>query len=211
MPRRIRSTVGQMPHPSCRAPPSLLYPGSARILAQRSVDVFMTLAWPRPSCRKSRRNCVMDLPSVVTYFMISQLGFRATPCGHIDQPCTMRANCRNVSRPAGPRGRSCGPTAAGDAGWPAPGSTARLAEATIGARPGHRARQKGRNMRYRALGNSGLVVSVAGLGCNNFGRRLNVDATRASWTRPSTPGSPCSTRPRPTAARAGRRRCSARC
>src|ERR1700733_13873727 len=34
-------------------------------------------------------------------------------------------------------------------------------------------------MRYRALGNSGLVVSVAGLGCNNFGRRLDVPATRA--------------------------------
>jgi aryl-alcohol dehydrogenase-like predicted oxidoreductase len=38
---------------------------------------------------------------------------------------------------------------------------------------------KGRDMRYRALGNSGLVVSVAGLGCNNFGRRLDVAATRA--------------------------------
>jgi aryl-alcohol dehydrogenase-like predicted oxidoreductase len=34
-------------------------------------------------------------------------------------------------------------------------------------------------MRYRSLGNSGLVVSVAGLGGNNFGRRLDVDATRA--------------------------------
>src|SRR5258708_31136041 len=34
-------------------------------------------------------------------------------------------------------------------------------------------------MRYRSLGTSGLVVSVAGLGCNNFGRRLDVDATRA--------------------------------
>ena len=34
-------------------------------------------------------------------------------------------------------------------------------------------------MRYRALGRSGLVVSVAGLGCNNFGRRLEADATRA--------------------------------
>jgi aryl-alcohol dehydrogenase-like predicted oxidoreductase len=34
-------------------------------------------------------------------------------------------------------------------------------------------------MRYRSLGNSGLVVSVAGLGCNNFGRRLDADATRA--------------------------------
>ena len=38
---------------------------------------------------------------------------------------------------------------------------------------------KGGHMRYRALGNSGLVVSVAGLGCNNFGRRLDVAATRA--------------------------------
>jgi aryl-alcohol dehydrogenase-like predicted oxidoreductase len=34
-------------------------------------------------------------------------------------------------------------------------------------------------MRYRPLGDSGLVVSVAGLGCNNFGRRLDADATRA--------------------------------
>jgi aryl-alcohol dehydrogenase-like predicted oxidoreductase len=34
-------------------------------------------------------------------------------------------------------------------------------------------------MRYRSLGNSGLVVSVAGLGCNNFGRRLDAGATRA--------------------------------
>ncbi len=34
-------------------------------------------------------------------------------------------------------------------------------------------------MRYRSLGNSGLLVSVAGLGCNNFGRRLDADATRA--------------------------------
>jgi aryl-alcohol dehydrogenase-like predicted oxidoreductase len=34
-------------------------------------------------------------------------------------------------------------------------------------------------MRYRSLGRSGLVVSVAGLGCNNFGRRLDLDATRA--------------------------------
>ncbi len=34
-------------------------------------------------------------------------------------------------------------------------------------------------MRYRSLGSSGLVVSVAGLGCNNFGRRLDTDATRA--------------------------------
>jgi aryl-alcohol dehydrogenase-like predicted oxidoreductase len=34
-------------------------------------------------------------------------------------------------------------------------------------------------MRYRALGESGLRVSVAGLGCNNFGRRLGLEATRA--------------------------------
>jgi aryl-alcohol dehydrogenase-like predicted oxidoreductase len=34
-------------------------------------------------------------------------------------------------------------------------------------------------MRYRPLGDSGLVVSVTGLGCNNFGRRLDLDATRA--------------------------------
>jgi aryl-alcohol dehydrogenase-like predicted oxidoreductase len=34
-------------------------------------------------------------------------------------------------------------------------------------------------MRYRAVGVSGLQVSVVGLGCNNFGRRLDVDATRS--------------------------------
>ena len=34
-------------------------------------------------------------------------------------------------------------------------------------------------MRYRELGASGLTVSVAGLGCNNFGRRLDLDKTRA--------------------------------
>ena len=34
-------------------------------------------------------------------------------------------------------------------------------------------------MRYRPLGNSGLAVSVVGLGCNNFGRRLDGPATRA--------------------------------
>jgi len=32
-------------------------------------------------------------------------------------------------------------------------------------------------MRYRRLGNSGLKVSVVGLGCNNFGRRLDRAAT----------------------------------
>ena len=34
-------------------------------------------------------------------------------------------------------------------------------------------------MRYRRLGDSGLVVSVVGLGCNNFGRKLDLDGTRA--------------------------------
>jgi aryl-alcohol dehydrogenase-like predicted oxidoreductase len=34
------------------------------------------------------------------------------------------------------------------------------------------------DMQYRRLGDSGLVVSVVGLGCNNFGRRIDLDATR---------------------------------
>jgi aryl-alcohol dehydrogenase-like predicted oxidoreductase len=36
-----------------------------------------------------------------------------------------------------------------------------------------------RNMRYRTLGDSGLLVSVVGLGCNNFGGRIDVNAARA--------------------------------
>jgi aryl-alcohol dehydrogenase-like predicted oxidoreductase len=34
-------------------------------------------------------------------------------------------------------------------------------------------------MRYRTLGDSGLLVSVVGLGCNNFGGRIGVTQTRA--------------------------------
>src|ERR1700734_991205 len=34
-------------------------------------------------------------------------------------------------------------------------------------------------MRYGTLGDSGLLVSVVGLGCNNFGGRLDVQRTRA--------------------------------
>ena len=33
-------------------------------------------------------------------------------------------------------------------------------------------------MSYRRLGQSGLMVSAVGLGCNNFGRKLNADETR---------------------------------
>ena len=33
-------------------------------------------------------------------------------------------------------------------------------------------------MRYRTLGNSGLLVSVVGLGCNNFGGRIDNDRAR---------------------------------
>ena len=34
-------------------------------------------------------------------------------------------------------------------------------------------------MEFRTVGRSGLRVSAAGLGCNNFGRRIDEDATRA--------------------------------
>ena len=34
------------------------------------------------------------------------------------------------------------------------------------------------DMSYRRLGASGLVVSVVGIGCNNFGRKLDADGTR---------------------------------
>jgi aryl-alcohol dehydrogenase-like predicted oxidoreductase len=34
-------------------------------------------------------------------------------------------------------------------------------------------------MRYRPLGSSGLMVSVVGLGANNFGRRIDLQGTRA--------------------------------
>ena len=38
-------------------------------------------------------------------------------------------------------------------------------------------------MRFRRLGASGLQVSVVGLGCNNFGSRIDQDAT-AAWSTP---------------------------
>src|SRR6266702_3072268 len=54
------------------------------------------------------------------------------------------------------------------------GRTPRYDQGLAGSEPG-----EGRAMRYRSLGDSGLLVSVAGLGCNNFGRRLDAEATRA--------------------------------
>jgi aryl-alcohol dehydrogenase-like predicted oxidoreductase len=35
------------------------------------------------------------------------------------------------------------------------------------------------DMQYRRLGESGLVVSVVGIGCNNFGRTVDAEGTRA--------------------------------
>src|ERR1019366_1444909 len=74
-----------------------------------------------------------------------------------------------ASRPAGLRSQPAGLARPGGC-W---------AIATIGPGRVSNATRQGRAMRYRSLGRSGLVVSVAGLGCNNFGRRLDVGATRA--------------------------------
>ena len=43
-------------------------------------------------------------------------------------------------------------------------------------------------MRYRALGASGLLVSVVGLGCNNFGRKCDAEQTRAVIDAAQTSG-----------------------
>ena len=54
-------------------------------------------------------------------------------------------------------------------------------------------------MKQRTLGS--LTVSVVGLGCNNFGIRLDQERATEAWsTRPSTPGSTSSTPPTSTAA-----------
>ena len=64
-------------------------------------------------------------------------------------------------------------------------------------------------MSYRRLGNSGLVVSVVGIGCNNFGRKLDADGTKAGRRRRvRRRASRCSTPPTSTARRtAAPRRC----
>jgi hypothetical protein len=38
--------------------------------------------------------------------------------------------------------------------------------------------KRGHDMRYRQLGESGLTVSVIGLGSNNFGGRIGLEETR---------------------------------
>jgi aryl-alcohol dehydrogenase-like predicted oxidoreductase len=43
-------------------------------------------------------------------------------------------------------------------------------------------------MDYRPLGNSGLLVSSVGLGCNNFGGRIDLEASRAVVQRALTEG-----------------------
>ena len=51
-------------------------------------------------------------------------------------------------------------------------------------------------MEKRKLGNSGIEVSVVGLGCNNFGRRIHdVAGARAVVHRASISASRCSTPP----------------
>src|ERR1035441_4280756 len=58
----------------------------------------------------------------------------------------------------------------------------------IPRRSGCRCRRRGRasqprhgmtEMRYRPLGRSGLIVSVVGVGCNNFGGRIDLERSRA--------------------------------
>src|SRR5438477_4207515 len=47
----------------------------------------------------------------------------------------------------------------------------------LAAGPRHRVLHVTADMRYRRLGDSGLVVSVVGLGCNNFGGRIDAART----------------------------------
>ncbi len=62
----------------------------------------------------------------------------------------------------------------------APGTVGRDRYDLIGIRQRQAtATVKAGRMRYRALGNSGLTVSVVGLGCNNFGSMLDLAGSRA--------------------------------
>ena len=93
------------------------------------------------------------------YLMISQMRFQTTP---LWQP--LHVSGRNSRR--GDRAiRPCARRPASAARYDRDGASHSASE--------------GRVMRYTSLGNSGLVVSVVGLGCNNFGRRLDVERTRA--------------------------------
>ena len=56
------------------------------------------------------------------------------------------------------------------------------------------------DMTYRQLGASGLTVSAVGLGCNQIGRKLDLDATRAVVDAAIDAGMTCSTQPISTAA-----------
>lgn len=49
----------------------------------------------------------------------------------------------------------------------------------LGAYPGYAIRRKRESVEHRTLGASGLFVSEVGLGCNNFGGKLDQEATRA--------------------------------
>ena len=55
------------------------------------------------------------------------------------------------------------------------------------------------DMAYRQLGSSGLNVSVVGIGCNNFGFRIDEEASAAVVSAASKPASTCSTPRRATA------------
>jgi aryl-alcohol dehydrogenase-like predicted oxidoreductase len=65
---------------------------------------------------------------------------------------------------------SAGPAGARKAGRAAPDNARQNRPSRLPYDPG---------MRYRTLGDSGLLVSVVGLGCNNFGGRLDHARTRA--------------------------------
>ena len=54
-------------------------------------------------------------------------------------------------------------------------------------------------MTYRPLGDSGLMVSAVGIGCNAFGRRVELDGVRGIVDAAEDTGSRSSTRPTPTA------------